>query len=293
MKNLLILTDLSSNAFHAAEYGYHIANKIKSDKIILLHSFDSNSLYGPNDATAMIGAVEATGIFNNYEWVEEQISTIKNSSLEELKKITEQLKPILDYEPMVSCRVEDAPLHAIVNKIAMQEKAEIVIMGFKGRTGLEKVFLGSNALKAIDTIHNPLLIVPPTAKLEVPQRVLLAVDLIQIRSNHIFKMIDFFANTVKCEVAIVHVNNKELSDRTQSESAKQTMLQFKDMNLMLYFINDDDIVIGIKRFAKEYGASLIISLHHEQGFFSSLFHKSITKELAQHSDLPILVLQSK
>ncbi|MBK7099112.1 MAG: hypothetical protein IPH58_13130 [Sphingobacteriales bacterium] len=55
----------------------------------------------------------------------------------------------------------------------------------------------------------------------------------------------------------------------------------------------DDIDASINQFAIDHKASIIISLHQVKSFVNSLFHKSITKRLAWHSKIPLMVINLK
>lgn len=48
----------------------------------------------------------------------------------------------------------------------------------------------------------------------------------------------------------------------------------------------------ISRFADKEGVDLMVFIKRDRGFWSNLFHQSLTKSMAYHSDKPMLILRS-
>ena len=61
-------------------------------------------------------------------------------------------------------------------------------------------------------------------------------------------------------------------------------------NPSFHHTENEDTVEGIMEFALANQASMIILIPKNQGFLEGLFHRSVTKKLAYHSSIPLLVL---
>lgn len=292
IKKILLLTDFSDNALHSALYACKIANSVHAEMITLLHTFDPAALLSPNEMSSLLAPVEATGIFTNYEWAAEQIETIKKENAEELENLKQKLLPEINSNTHIICRVETLGLIQAVNQICEEQCFDIVIMGIKGRTGLEKALIGSNATKAIESIHQPLLIIPQHAAIDMPERIVMATDLKTINEK-IFIQLDKIFKSFEAKILALNIMNKNQDINIVKKEAAPLQQQLIKYSTEFHFILSDDIETGINLFAIDHHASLIVSLHKTKSFFDSLFHKSITKNLAWHSKIPLLVLNIK
>jgi len=59
------------------------------------------------------------------------------------------------------------------------------------------------------------------------------------------------------------------------------------------FIEDNDVEKGILKFVNDNNIDLLAVISRKRGFFERLFHKSISKKLAMHANVPILILSEQ
>ncbi len=289
IRKIVILTDFSENATHAAFYACGLAKNMGAPSIVLLHTFNPAALLSPNDMSSLLAPIEATGVFTNYEWAAEQITILKKEKLEELNRLKATLLPLLQPDLEIQCIVETGSLNDVVNQMNDVEKIDLVVMGIKGRSGLEKMLIGSNAIKAIEHLRCPLLIVPLLARLEPPQTILLASDLRNL--NPLAQsQLDTILESVATKLIVLNI----IPEDADIGSIKKKLAPFQQLFIRYtpefhFKTNErDELEMAIHNFAIEHQASLIISLHHTRNFFQSLFQKSVTRELAWHSTLPLL-----
>jgi len=56
---------------------------------------------------------------------------------------------------------------------------------------------------------------------------------------------------------------------------------------------DHHLENGILNFVEERSCDVLVMIHHHYGVIEQLFHKSAAKQLALHTNVPLLVLQEK
>lgn len=175
MKKILALTDFSSNADQAARYALTLVQKWQSGELTLLHTFEPPVFI--NDAA---GNLTPDGIPNpvNYSLVMEQADLMRQSGEERITVLKEELEATTTHNLTIKTIVEEGFLGDSANEIIQKELTDLVVMGIKGKTGLEKIIMGSNAVKAIGAIDAPLLIVPDKVSITTPTKIGLASDLI-------------------------------------------------------------------------------------------------------------------
>ena len=289
MNKILVLTDFSDNANQAAKYACLLAKNSNTKSILLFHNFDASAMLSPNEMSSLLAPVEATGIFNNYEWASEQIELIKKENLQEMEELRNQLLPLLPPNTQIEFRLETSNFSEAVNRICKEEAVDLVVMGIKGRTGIEKVLMGSNAIKAIESLRHPLLIVPRDATVEAPETILIATDLKTVNERTLLQL-DQLLSDLDTKVFALNVMAADATiEKTKSDAAPLQQQLIKH-SAEFHFIKGEDVETGINQFAIDHKVSMIISLHRVKNFLDSLFHRSITKKLAWHTKIPLLVI---
>src|SRR5579872_3289009 len=120
MKTLLIPTDFSANAKHAAEYGYSLAKQIRANVILC------NSVVVPAE-------VPQAGLV---AWPMEEYDTLIEDSNGELKKLKSRLTKDTDFfKPIVSYFNDAGILTDVVSDICAKQPIDLIVMGTHGSTG--------------------------------------------------------------------------------------------------------------------------------------------------------------
>ena len=165
MQSILVLTDFSGNAFLAAEYACMLSRKWKSRRILLLH------------VRQAIPAVAHTPV------VAAGLGDLYHEDIRMMEASQRSLRKLADPDTQVDFAMEDGELVKQVNLICEKENTDLVVMGITGKTGLEKVLIGSTAIRVMESCDYPLLLVPPDAALNYPQTVVLATDLKEVEEK--------------------------------------------------------------------------------------------------------------
>lgn len=157
---ILVATDFSKPAEQALKMAISVSQLFGS-KLCLMHAAAAPIVYG----------IDATPV----------PPEVVNADLDAEKKQMSQLvlsEPGLsELKPKVVVAYADAV--GLINQISIEDKADLIIMGSHGASGLEKLALGSVAEAVLHQARCPVLIVGPNCKTELhPFRsVLFATDL--------------------------------------------------------------------------------------------------------------------
>jgi len=149
-KKVLFCTDFSENADYAFDFAYGIAKRDKG-LLYILHVIphNSNQSYAESfitteDLKKIQKAVEED-IANNYK-----------------ERYAKNMENGITYEFVTKSGREDEE----IIKFAKQEKADIIVMGTHGKTGIEHVFFGSVAEKVLRHSPFPVFVIPCKKKRE-------------------------------------------------------------------------------------------------------------------------------
>jgi nucleotide-binding universal stress UspA family protein len=145
-KKILIAVDGSKCSMNAAKKGVDLASQL-SASVILLYVIDIAGLLGYSAISATIDPDLLKTFHDEAEKVVKEIAT-KNPS-----------------DMVSTLTIEGDPQQQIVN-VAKDKKADIIIMGTHGRTGLKHMIMGSVAEDVIKHSEIPVLIIPETKKVK-------------------------------------------------------------------------------------------------------------------------------
>lgn len=274
MDTILVLTDFSNAAFHAACYAAGLTLQLHSRQLILYHAY--KAVAPEPDATSL---------------AQHTSESLHARSLEKLAALHKRLAKFLNNVTAVRCRAEGLSLDTSINDVAEAENVDLIIMGITGKSGLEKHLVGSTTMRVAAKSRYPLLIVPGSTAIEPVSRILFACDVEQTTqlkaAADLRKILDAFP----VPLMVVSVDHK------QARFGANTPLDTVVLHELLapyhpsfHYTDSSDTVAGIMEFAAVHQASIIVLIPKNQGFLEGLFHRSVTKKLAFHSSIPLLVL---
>jgi len=273
MKTLLICTDFSEAALHAARYGYMLATQYGFGYITLFHAWQAIM---PTTTLPL----------STYEPKE-----MARASIEQLKKLKEDLEKLADADIQMRIRTENLSLGESINIICQEENADMVIMGISGKTKFEKAFIGSNAINVSQNSKYPVLIVPAQAPVEPVHSILFACDLSEIKAT---TGLDSVAEILELFHAPLFVLNVDDKNRHFSPQTPEEMYQmhhiFDKYKPGFAFTDNKDVTAGITEYAEKNNISLIITIPRHYNFIQQLFHRSTTQKLIYQSPVPLLTL---
>ncbi|MGJ7033373.1 universal stress protein [Niabella hirudinis] len=289
MKKILVLTDFSENAAHAVHYALRLAPFWQIEELALLHVYEPPVLLR-SDPPGSIGIEGTTGLMD-YTLMTEQAAVLKESGLEKMSALEAQLAARY---PMVTITtlVMEGFLGDAANELSEKEGYDLVVMGITGKSGLEKILIGSNAIKAIESLHQPLLIVPPKPANTVPDKIALASDLELLSASTIGHLEQLMTNLPVKELQMVTIN-KNPADAANQEKVSALKAQLHRMNPVVHFVEASHIEAGLESFVTGHHISLLAFVHHERSFLGQLFHKSISKQIAWNTTIPVLRLRDE
>lgn len=214
---------------------------------------------------------------------------MENDAVEALAKTVEKVKASLHYGVSLEAKaLEGQAINTICNYSKQMEES-LIVMGTQGATGLKEVFIGSNTTGVIRKSKVPVLAIPSGYEYRPFKKIAFAVDSSVVSS----------ANTIEALVQIAKSYNSKVELFQVGEKNELPLVDvgldiyLSDVNRDFYFIENEDINIGINDFVEKKHCDLLCMTHRHRGFLSNVFHKSITLKEAFNSPVPLLVLMSE
>lgn len=261
-KSIALLTDFSEAAKNSIRYAvdafgdevqYHLVNSFYARS-------SSATLIDLNDVLAKESEAELT---KEKKWMTETFSKLN------LKVKTHS--------------IFGSPVDA-VKKLKRVEALELIIMGTKGATGLAAVLFGSVAAHVIRNTIVPVISVPPLSKFSGFTHMVFATDS-KVSSIHSVEPIQKIQDKFNSKLDIVTVD-------VANEGKDIVHLEPNLLKAKHVCLEGKQVAETVVDYCHEIGADLLVVLPKHTGIFNRLFHHSISKELVQKAQLPILSLEN-
>lgn len=271
MRRVLIPTDFSENAMNAVRYAFELFRHDPDTEYVLLNAYDIPR----SGSTTML--VSITDI-------------LKKDSEEGLKKSIKEIEEI-GHAGSLRTISKHGQLFEVIKELIKKEEYNVIIMGTLGAGGLKKVLLGSNASEIVKKVKIPVLIVPEKATFERTDKILFTTDFKPIRREKQIGRLRDFAKNIDAEILVLNIHKKhqELDlEKAMTNSGLEELL--KGSRHTYHHRVGDDIIEGIDQFILENDIKIVAMILRQVGFIDSLFHKSLTRQMAMHTKIPMLAL---
>ena len=277
MKKILVPTDFSKNAENAFDYAIELSQN-ESVTIVLIHCF----------------YVMYTSPEFPMELMVEQSNSIKINSDEQLKELS---KKVLKY-PSLKCEYLSIEGFIVVSikDIIKKKKIDLVVMGTKGASGISEVLIGSNTAKIITKLDCPVIAVPEKAIYHGIKKVAYATNYLSSDITTLKKLVEFIKK-FKSKVEIIHIADEECNKECEKEymtkfSQKvEKKITYKAISYQLIF--GDKIEEKLAQYMKKETIDMLAISTKHKNLFERIFTKGITKKLAYHTSIPLIVFHYK
>jgi nucleotide-binding universal stress UspA family protein len=282
MKTYLVPVDFSATSIHAAEYAATLSKQTDVKKIILLHSYYISVYQSVLPTPDMVIITE------------DVIEDETNTKTKELEQLSSKILKVARQGVEVEAKISRLALTRAVLETIYDEKADLVLLGSNGLNSESNSHVGINAINISKLSPVPVVVVPPACYCEPVKRVVMACDFQKITETFPLEPLQRMLNRHDVELLVVNIDKQAKHKNADAQQLAEESVLYKILKEYdpQYFYNEsEDVINGILDFAKSHHAQLVIALPHKYSFFQSLLHNSISKQLAVHSALPVLLLK--
>lgn len=271
MKKILVPCDFSDPSIQAFKFALEIA-EMSNGQVMLLHIVEVPVMH---DTMIMPVLDFEMSFFKDLKFnAEKQFTKLKTKFTKESVKI--------------SSFVELGPIQKTIDRIAEEKKADLIVIGTHGTSGLMESFIGSNTEKVVRFSKIPVIAIHQSAKLSKIKKIVFPTTLHQ-NQGVLIKQVKKLQSFLSATIHLLIVNTPGNMKRTPDE--KQLMEAYaKHYKLVEYTINtrnDFTVESGVINFAHEIRADMIAMGTHGRKGLSHLFLGSIAESVVNHIDCPV------
>lgn len=268
MKTILVPTDFSDHAQYALKVAASIAKIIKA-RIRIIHASNIPSI-----------GVKESAYYENFN------KELKIKAETELEKLTK-----LDF--LANVRIEKYLItDRLIYQLVKNEKfrnAELIVIGSHGRSGFNRLLIGSNTEKIIRMADSPVLTIKNDINDFKLGKVVFASDFTK-GSIAVYHRIKFMVTSYKPQLFLLKVITP--SDFESTPDSYRRMNSFKEKYSLkkcsINIYNHNNVEQGIIEFCQQIGADLVVIPTHGRTGFSHLINGSLAENIAVHEPKPVL-----
>jgi nucleotide-binding universal stress UspA family protein len=278
MKNILLPTDFSTNAWNAIFTGLKMFEAVDCNFILL-------NTYEPKLANLMGNkSKERLGVIYD--------SLSENSKLQ-LDKTMQYLfeNHSRNNHKFESVSISSDIEHAI-NQMVVDRDIDLIVMGTKGATGAKEIFMGSNTVKVIKKVRMcPIIAVPHNYDFKALKSVVFPTDFTHPYGKSELKPLIDLVSLWKAEIFILQIAQEyELHD-DQKKNLEQLTKRLQDVKHSFNKVEMwNNVAEATNKFAGENDMDLIALIHYPHTFMEKLTREPVIRKIGFHAKVPLMVL---
>jgi nucleotide-binding universal stress UspA family protein len=272
ISKILIPTDFSIVANNALQYAIQLAQKTNAD-IHILH-------------VKNIPIMDNSFPSNIYQTYMQEVEDFTKKSFENLNE-----KFLKNTNLNFKTHTTFGFINDEIQEFANVNEIDLIVLGTIGASGLQELLVGSNAASVVAESKVPVLVVPPTANFEDINHIVYATDYNEPEFPAVSRLA-YFASLYNADVSVLHVKTyyDELFDSAHNFfSRNKDEVDFNKWKIVK-LPEGDSVIDSINTFITNNHSNMIVMAKHNRNFFDKLFHRSLSKQMAFHTKIPLLVL---
>lgn len=278
MNTILIATDFSVTALHAATYISRLSQQLNPKRIILYYALENI-----NPDRIFLTDILAPS--------SEIIAAEKEEAMKELAILKEIVSPLLNSNVSIETISNDRTLIEGINELVNQERIDLVSIGISGRGNHNKNVIGSNTLRLMKECIAPLLVVPSKVDFKPIHKLMLAWDHKDTKQTLPVFSLTAIVQALQTKLFVVYIDNNS------SQTAAEIVEESRDLHELLKPLNPEvhspkqrSVTDGLLQFVDEHEINLMAIVPKKTSFLEEFFNQSSTRKIALRTEIPMLIL---
>ncbi|WP_436516598.1 universal stress protein [Ekhidna sp. To15] len=270
MKKILVPTDFSKVSENAVLFALDLAEKMCGEVTL----FNSVKLdYSYDFQYGDLGSISAMA------------DDITAEAEDRMKSFIEKFKSDVE----IDYKISPDSIVTAVKQLVNDDGFDLVVVGTRGTSGFEEIFIGSNAEKIVRHAPCPVITIPEHVTLQPIRKVLVPLDLSELRRGFLTRVANLQA-VFECELELIWVRQSAISSTKEQELGEELakVLKSHGLNNYRFFvvenINPQD---GIFIEALESNADMVAMATHARRGIAHWLSGSTTEDTVNHLDVPV------
>lgn len=268
---ILIPTDFSAVANNALNFAIDLAKKTGAH-IHVLH-------------VKHVPIMDASFPAETYQNYLDEIDNAAKKGMEEIEKNMLKTSGV-KYDMQTVMGFVNDELQYFVKKYDV----DLIVMGTTGASGLQEIFIGSNAASVVSKSEVPVMVIPPSATHSDFKHILYSSDYNEPEFPAVSRLI-YFADLYHSKITVLHVKTEyDFYMNTERNFFKRNRENISHHDITVVNMDKIETIDAINQLIDEKKVDLLVLAKHNRSWFDRLFHRSFSKRMAFHTKIPLLVL---
>lgn len=279
MRKIVVPTDFSDNALHAAVCAAGIAAKCGA-AIYLLHAMDAAT-----DPILEPAALD-TSFMERYT----------REEFDRLRSVRQRISELCPHLPIELRLSKGMAVDAILS-FSQTEQADLIIVGAHGSGRMKEVLIGSVTSDIIGRSKIPVVAVPPEYQFREPSTLLLATKQFEEDKAPLSRLIEL-AETFEAAVHVVSFIEEGEEQAGQyldvswhlNHYLEFLRRSFPAIAFTIHRLEGNDFQESIDQYCRQSNIELVALFNHPRNLIDKLCRRNNTRRAVFHSHVPVLVL---
>ncbi|WP_289046481.1 universal stress protein [uncultured Olleya sp.] len=278
MKTILLPTDFSDNSWNAIQYALNFYKHINCTFYLLHVNRLSDTITNDNVYLSTIDVIDEMYIKPSKKQLNKLLKKIATSFPENTKHT---FYTISDHNFFIDS----------VRKHVEEKKIDLIVMGTKGASGLQKYILGTNTGDIITKVHCNTLVIPEQAKYTTVNEVAFPTDFLQFYGSHTLQPISDILEQQEAAVRILHINKKQ-KDLNEDQKQNKDFLEdyFSQYISSFHFLTNTKVEAAVQCFVESRNIDMIAMVAKNLNYFQQILFHNKVEDISYQTTVPFLVL---
>lgn len=276
MKSILLPTDFSKNSVNAIEFAVELFSNQVCDFYILNVQKASSFISDDMMAVSSSATIYRTIVDAAKKSIDNIISKVESQYKNEKHKF----HSLIDYDNFTDA----------INQVSEKHDIDLIIMGTKGASGLEKALFGSNTVHVIKRCRKPILAIPDGCRFSDLTKIVFATTNLKPFVINELKVLKEFVDTNNAQLSILHIADKNHATYKTFDNSVLYDTYFEEAKHDYIDSVSSDMFDEIHDYNIANDTKMLIVKNKKHSFLGRLFSKHGLETLAFKIDIPFLVL---
>lgn len=279
MKNILLPTDFSKNSINAINYAVELYKNVTCNFYIL--NVQKASSFISDD---MMSISPSATIYNTIvDAAKKSITNIITQIETHYKNKNHSLYSIVDYDNFVDS----------INQASEKHDIDLIIMGTKGASGLEKVIFGTNTVHVMQRCSVPVLAIPDGCTYNDLNNIAFTASNLLASNIKTLEPLKDFISLFKSNLSVLHMPDEKYVDQNQNSIFDFFKIYFKNVKHELIEVKKGNTYDAFHQFIENNDIKMLSFMDEKHSFLERFFTKHPVETFAFKIDIPFLVMKKE
>ncbi len=276
IQHILVPTNFLDYAVNAGEYAVQLAAQYNA-KVTLFHTYHIpvvDPLIPSEYLSELAGTAEKTA--------DRSIS----QQVEDLQEAFPNISDNISHHISMGFAADE------ILSVASTMGVDAIVMGTRHGEKIQRILLGSVLGSILEKAEVPVIVVPEQAKFKPIKNILFASEFNDSEDVDSINRVLDFTSLLDATLYSLHIQDTDPDENDMVRVQNIKALYESKLGagkVRFENIANDDVLGGLEKFSKVNGIDLTVMVTHKRNFFEKLFDRSLTKQMAYKTDVPLAV----